>query len=313
MDEREESAPLPEPVAPPADLSIAERYGISPILLGFLSLVVVFIAYQVIGGVITYFLFGMKPTDANVAGFRIATGAGQLLFIFLPTLFLVRIATTSPKEFLRVRMPDVRTLILPLVGVFSLQQMLQVYMTFQDKIPLPGPLQDISREFKDMFEEAYKLLATANSIPELLVVILVIALIPALAEEFLFRGMVQRCFEKGFGSMRGVILTGVIFAAYHLNPFSFIPLVVLGIYLGFLAMRANSIWASAAAHFYNNAFACVATYLKVDDNALVVGNSDTLSPGMLLGTFWFFGVVFLISTFYFMRITQPQTQSQELE
>ena len=125
-------------------------------------------------------------------------------------------------------------------------------------------------------------------------------------------GLVQRCFEKGMGSVRGVVLTGVIFAAYHMNPFSFIPLAVLGIYLGFLAMRADSIWASAAAHFYNNAFACVATYLRIDEDSLVVGNPDTISLGVLLATFWFFGVVFLVTTMYFVRVTEPPPNSENL-
>lgn len=313
MGEREDQSgePVPELVTPPPERSIAERYGISPVVLGILSLIVVFVAYQIIGGVISLIIFGMKPTDANVSGFRIATGVGQILFILLPTLILARIATTTPRQFLRIRVPGIGALLLPLVGIFSLQQMLQVYMTFQDRIPMPEEIQKISQEFKDLFEEAYKLLASSNSIPELLLVILVIALIPALAEELLFRGMVQRCFEKGFGTMRGVVITGIIFGAYHLNPFSFVPLAILGIYLGFLALRADSIWVSAAAHFYNNALACIATYLRIDDDSLIVGNAGSMSLGMLLATFWFFGVVFLVSTFYFMRITQSLHVAEE--
>ena len=288
---------------PPPAMPFIERYGISPLLFGFLSLVVVFVSYQIIGGVLTYLFFGLKPVEGQATAYRMATALGELLLILVPTLILVRYAALSPRSFLRLRIPDFRTLILPLVGVFALQEMLQVYLVFQERIPLPEPLQKISQEFKQLFEEAYKLLASSSSVPELLWVILVIALIPALAEEFLFRGLVQRCFEKGLGPAWAIVLTGIIFGLYHLNPFSFVPLAVIGMYLGFLAYRSNSLWTSVAAHFYNNAIACVATFFHMDEDSLVVGNPEKLSPGFLLAVFWFFGVVFLIATYYFLRIT----------
>src|SRR6267143_904402 len=288
MEDQEREPESPEPqftgshsIAPTLELPFIERYGISPLLFGFLSLVVVFVTYQIIGGVLTYLFFGLKPVEGQATAYRIATALGELLLILAPTLLLVRFATFSPRSLLRLRFPDFRTLIVPLVGIFALQEMLQVYLVFQERIPLPEPLQKISQEFKQLFEEAYKLLASSSSVPELLWVILVIALIPALAEEFLFRGLVQRCFEKGLG-----------------------PAWAIGMYLGFLAYRSNSLWTSIAAHFYNNAFACVATFFHMDEDSLVVGNPEKLSPGVLLAVFWFFGVVFLLSTYYFLRVTR---------
>jgi len=307
--EREPESPEPQftgshSIAPTLELPFIERYGISPLLFGFLSLVVVFVTYQIIGGVLTYLFFGLKPVEGQATAYRIATALGELLLILAPTLLLVRFATFSPRSLLRLRFPDFRTLIVPLVGIFALQEMLQVYLVFQERIPLPEPLQKISQEFKQLFEEAYKLLASSSSVPELLWVILVIALIPALAEEFLFRGLVQRCFEKGLGPAWAIVLTGIIFGLYHVNPFSFVPLAAIGMYLGFLAYRSNSLWTSIAAHFYNNAFACVATFFHMDEDSLVVGNPEKLSPGVLLAVFWFFGVVFLLSTYYFLRVTR---------
>src|SRR5208283_2979510 len=155
---------------------------------------------------------------------------------------------------------NVKTFFIPLVGIFSLQIMLQIYLVFQERIPLPPELEHQLEEFKQLMDEAYKLLVNSNSIPELFWVIFVIALIPAIAEELLFRGLVQRSFEKSMSPMRAAIATGIIFAGYHLNPSSFVPLAVIGIYLGFLAMRADSLWVSMATHFYNNALATIVFY-----------------------------------------------------
>ena len=293
--------------------SFIERYGISPPLFAFLSLIIVFILYQIVGGVMTFLLFGLAPNESNIEGYRVATAVGQMIFILLPTFVLVRFATSSPREFLRVRMPDIRTLLVPIVGIFSLQQMLQIYLVFQERIPLPEPIEKASQQFKELFEQVYTLLATSHTVPELLWVIVVLAVVPAIAEEFLFRGLVQRSLQQSMTPMRAAIFTGIIFGAYHLNPFSFVPLAVLGAYLGFLALRADSIWSSSAAHFTNNAMACIATYFHLDDDAIITGNPSQMSLATLLGTFWFFGVIFLLSTFYYIKITQPKEAAGTVE
>jgi membrane protease YdiL (CAAX protease family) len=312
MDDQQQQSGLPasssEQIPIPPVQSFIERHGISPIIFALVTLIVIFIAYQMIGGVITYFLFGINPTPDHVEGLRIVTGLGQLFFILVPTLIFVRLGTTQPSRFLHLEIPDIKTLIVPVVGIVSLQQMLQIYMIFQDKIPLPPEIEELTRQLKDMIDQLTKLLAGSSTLPELLWVIIIIALIPAVAEEFLFRGLVQRSFERQMGAIRAVILTGIIFAFYHLNPFSFVPLAVLGMYLGFLAMRARSIWSSIAAHFYNNTYACISIYLKMDDNVVGGGNPEQLSTGWLLMLFWFFGVIFIVSTLYFLKITRKPAE-----
>ncbi len=303
---------LPGTEIPPQEIQIPktfiERHGISPILFAFISLVVVFVLYQLVGGVITVLIFGIKTTFANVLAFRMVTGVGQLLFILIPTLILVRFVSFSTKEFLRVRVPDVRLILFSLVGIFSLQQVLQVYLTLQDKIPIPEPFQSQIQKFKDLIEEAYKQLVSTNTIPELLLILLVIAVIPAIAEEFLFRGLIQRSFQKKFTPLHSAVFTGIIFGAYHLNPFALVPLAGLGIYLGFLAMRSDSIWVASTAHFFNNALACIATYLHLSDDFVVTGDPQAMSGAGLFGTLILFSGIFAVSTYYFIKITEKKDQ-----
>jgi membrane protease YdiL (CAAX protease family) len=288
--------------APPQ--TFIERLGISPVYFAILALVVVFLLYQGVGGIITFLLFGLKPTPGNVNGMRIMTGVSQLLFLLVPTLLMARMATFSSRDFFRLHRPSAGALLLPLIGIFSLQQVLQIYLIFQEKIPVPQEIASDLEVFRTAIEEAYAVLVTARNVPELALVIASIALVPAFAEEFLFRGLVQRSLETGLSPRRGVILTGIIFGAYHLNPFGLIPLVVLGIYLGFLAQRSDSIWTSVTAHFYNNCAAVVAVYLHEDPDSIITGNPHTMSTGFLLLTFWFFGVIFLVSTYYFVYLTR---------
>lgn len=297
--------------APPLpERTFLEQHGISPIVFGFLSLGVVFLLYQGVGAVATVLIFGLKPAAGNVTGLRAATVLGQLLLLLVPAVLLTRLASLTPRHFLRLRSPRIREVVIPLVGIFSLQQILQVYMVFQEKIPMPESLRPVIDDLKHIIEEIYRVLIRSSSIPELLFVLVAVALVPAIAEEILFRGLVQRSFEAKLGGRKAVVMTGLIFAVYHLNPFSFIPLVVLGLYLGFLVYRSNSLWVSVAAHFYNNLFACVAVYLHLDDDFLVTGSPEVLSPTVLLVTLVSFSVVFLASTYYFMVVTKPVSSTE---
>jgi len=296
---------------PQARLTFIERYGVSPVLFGFFVLIAVFLLYQIVGGGITILFFGIKPTAENVDGFRVATGLGQLLLLLVPTILLVRLASFQPDQFMRVRLPSVEMLLPTIVGIFSLQQVLQIYLVIQEKIPLPESLRTSLERIKELIEEVYKVLVASYSIPELLFVILVVALIPAVAEELLFRGLVQRSFEQGLSPVKGLLLTSVIFGAYHLNPISFIPLAALGLYLGYLTLRSQSVWVSVFAHFCNNAFACVAIYLNMNDDYVVTGNPEEMSVGLLLGTFAVFGFIFFLSTYYFNYVTKLHHQASD--
>lgn len=313
--EEEEKPPEQIPVQVPAEFlgqTFIERHGIPPVLFVGVTLIVLFFLYQGIPAVITFMVYGFNiglesklVTPSNVNMWRLFTGLSQILLLLVPTFFLVRFVTNRPMEFVRFRTPKIGVILVPVVGILSLQQMLQIYLFYQEKIPLPESLERLSQQMKEAYEEIAKLLTGSSSVPELLWVILIIAFIPAIAEELLFRGLVQRTLEKSSTPLRAAVATGIIFGAYHLNPASFVPLAVLGAYLGFLAMRADSIWVSMAAHFYNNAFACIAVYYNADDDVMLAGNTNTMSNGELLLTFWSFGVVFLLSTYYYIYLTKP--------
>ena len=296
------------------NLTFIERHRIPPPLFIFLSLVFIFFLYQGIPIVITLIVYGFNITAGeklitpdNVNRWRFYTGLSQVVLLLLPTLALARLVSVRSWELFRLRLPKMRLFFPLLIGILALQQMLQIYLIFQDKIPLPEAIEKFSRQFKEAYEEVARVLTGSASVPELLWVILIIAIIPAIAEEFLFRGLVQRSLEKSITPLRGAVVTGVLFGAYHLNPGSFIPLAVLGIYLGFLVMRADSLWVSVAAHFYNNAFACVAIFFHQNDDAIITGNTKEMSMLELLGTFWLFGVIFLLSTYYFVHLTKAKT------
>jgi len=104
-------------------------------------------------------------------------------------------------------------------------------------------------------------LVPQTSLPLLLTLV---AFVPAVAEELVFRGVIGRGLVARWGLPAGVLMTSVLFAAVHVHPvhaFALIPLAIC-IHLSYLSTR--SFWAPMAIHFVNNAFAVVMMYSMRD-------------------------------------------------
>jgi membrane protease YdiL (CAAX protease family) len=115
-------------------------------------------------------------------------------------------------------------------------------------------------------EEAAKMMTetlTANStIPILLTNIILMSLLPALFEEFLFRGTIQPLFNKWFGNKHvAIIITAFIFSFIHFQFYGFLPRFLLGIYLGYLLILGKTLRLPILAHFMHNALSLIFDYV----------------------------------------------------
>jgi len=276
---------------------------IQPVTFAVVSLFAVFFFYQIVAGAVTLLLFRGRVTDDNVTLFRWATVIGELTCILLPTVVLVKLRHSHIRGFFRFRIPHTTEIVVTVIGIFALQQMLEGYMALQEAIPLPAPVQHYVEMLRSLFEESYRILVTANSPLEFIAVVCTVALVPAIAEEVLFRGLVQRSMEEAVGGLSAALITGVIFGAYHLNPFSVVPLMALGAYFGFIVYRSQNITLAISAHFFNNFLACTAVYLQFNDDFVAIAPRGHVSNTVLLVNFVFFSLVFVASTYYFIRMT----------
>lgn len=98
---------------------------------------------------------------------------------------------------------------------------------------------------------------------ELAVSIFVLAFIPALCEEALFRGGFQNYMHRATGKLwRSVIVVSLIFSAIHFSAYGFLSRFVLGIVLGLLFAYSGKLWLPILAHFINNAAAVIVMYVQ---------------------------------------------------
>ncbi len=295
-------------------------------LFAFLSLIGIFVSYQIVGGLILLAAFGLDISNVNINAYRWATMIGQLLFILGPTVVLAKLRFPNVENVFRFGKFHAGQIALVIVAVFALQQMLQGYMMMQESVPVQFPpfIQDFVDKMKTLMEEMYRQLTAAHSLPEFLFVVMVIAVTPAICEELMFRGLIQRTLEENphqstnpfihqsvlqdshRRGMMAAIVAGIVFGVYHLNPFSLIPLAALGIFFGFVVYRTQNIIPAMVAHFFNNFLACLAVYLKLDDDFLAIAPTGQPTPAMLTLNFALSAVVFVAATWYFTRITRSR-------
>ena len=89
-----------------------------------------------------------------------------------------------------------------------------------------------------------------------------IALLPAIGEELVFRGVVQKIFHQWSRNAHvAVWTTAILFSAMHMQFYGFMPRMLLGAMLGYMLVLSGRLWLPILAHFINNAGAVVLTYL----------------------------------------------------
>jgi uncharacterized protein len=286
-------------------ISFVEKYNIPPLLFAFIALFVVFFLYQIVGGLISLFFLGDDLLNMDINIVRLTTGLGQILLILIPTFFLAKLEPFKFKDIFKINKISFLTVISILIGTISLQEVLQILLIMQEQIPLPEGLKFLS-EFRKTMEQSYDIVAQASSYSELSYVILIIALIPAFCEELLFRGLLQHNFVIGLGTRWGIILCGIIFGAFHFNLFGIIPLILLGIYLGFLVYRSGSIFASIICHFTNNFVATLSYFYLSTEDPFLKDTSIEITIEQLPGLFILFTaslLIFLASLYLFIKET----------
>ncbi|HWY38234.1 MAG TPA: CPBP family intramembrane glutamic endopeptidase [Bacteroidia bacterium] len=111
--------------------------------------------------------------------------------------------------------------------------------------------------------------------------LLVMGLVAALSEEFFFRGLLQQMLIKNkVNAHIAIVLAAILFSAFHLQFFGFLPRLFLGIILGYLYYITQNLWVSIAAHFFNNAFAIVAAHYFNEDAIAAPTAAETPGQGI---------------------------------
>lgn len=127
----------------------------------------------------------------------------------------------------------------------------QLVYQLNRQIPLPERVVEIEKSAEAMIRNLMQM----ETPVELMAMLLVAAAIPALGEELVFRGLLQKKLQDWFRRpVLAIWITAIIFSAVHLQFQGFLPRVLLGAALGYLYFWTSNLWVPILAHFAFNGF-----------------------------------------------------------
>ena len=118
------------------------------------------------------------------------------------------------------------------------------------------------REKEDAAQKLTAILLQMKTVGSMIRNVILVGLLTAIAEEFMFRGVIQTIFTRWTKNYHAAIwITAALFSSFHMEFFGFLPRMALGALLGYMVAWSGSIWPAVWGHFINNGTAVVVTYL----------------------------------------------------
>lgn len=214
------------------------------------------------------------PEKIRDSLFPILTSFGEFAFLLLPVLIIARYIPMERKELLRLNFkPDKNYVVWGLIAFVGFKSFSLGFQTFQDML-IPQSLSVWYDTMSKEIADKYYALLKCNTVPGLLRSIVVGAISPAICEEFLFRGYLQRSLEERLAPKYAILISALIFAGVHLNLVDLVGLIMLGMLLGYMAYSSKSILPSILIHFANNFIAVIFIFITGIFNLKDLENSS---------------------------------------
>ena len=303
--------------------SISDRSPWISVLLIFLTsmagfiiigpLIGMLVAMPFIEGSITDFILNVSdPIDHPEVKTPLFILQGCATFfglIVVPALYLSSIEKKNPFQLVNQK-PVYGLMMLITAGVvIFFMATNSIFIEWNANITLPESLKAFerwAREKEDMAMQITTFLTKFDSIGEFILAFVVIAILPGIGEELVFRGLLQPELHRATKNIHLAIwISAIMFSAIHMQFFGFLPRVLLGALFGYLYYWSGDLRISMFAHFINNGFSVLMMYLY----QLGVVDMDLETPeaapwSVVVGfTILTFGLLVYLKKFYEARNT----------
>jgi membrane protease YdiL (CAAX protease family) len=242
-------------------------------------------------------------TPGAMAALKLIQALSSIGWFVVPPFILAYLFSLNSKEYLKldkgISAVDVLLIITIMFASFPL---INYMVVLNEKMSLPpflGWLENWMKQQEATAAQITEKFLDVQSTGGLIMNVIIIAVIPAIGEELLFRGILQRIFiEWSKSAFAGILISAALFSALHLQFYGFLPRMMLGVLLGYLLQWSGSLWLPMVAHFINNAAQVIAIYMFRNGSINVdpdkVGAESVSSPELLIGAVFFTAALWLL-------------------
>lgn len=246
-----------------------KQYALSLQLITFVGLFVAFIllyltflntVFPAISGYTLIELQRADSADTKVVAYLKLTQFLYTLVVYLvPAGLFAWLMDKRPLTWLQLdHTPGFRPSLLAILVMLSALPL----VAFSSEWNQQWPISESARALEQQAEVLTRTMLNMPHIWDLLINLVLIAILPAIAEELFFRGVLQQLFTRAFRiGWIAVLVTAILFSAIHGQMLGFMPRLILGFLLGAIYLVTGNLWLSIIGHFLNNGMQVVAYYL----------------------------------------------------
>lgn len=265
----------------------------------------------ILGSVITYFLVAqylnidlleiptamLLPQNGRIA--LISNASAALIAFLLPSLVVAFFSKGAIASNLGLsqKINIQQVVIVMLLALFGLL-LSGSLATVTQAIPIGEDLKSWAKGLENTYKQAMLAMMQMHSIGDLLICLFLVAIIPSIAEEFYFRGALQKTLKDWSGApILAIMITAILFSAIHFSFYGFLSRMALGILLGLIYEQTKSIWLPMLLHFINNGLAITVLYFARGDQKKIDQTMDETMP-------WYWGIlatVFIVFLFKLLK------------
>ena len=271
---------------------------------------------MIFSSVIMYLIqmaMGIESTNASTSWLLVEQGVVSTLTFIVGAFLYIYLTHKNPMAYLGMTPTgNIWLYIIASIAMFCILPLVSATAVWNDSLKLPQALQELEKLMRLMEDTAndftIQLMSESGAV-HLFSALFVMAFIPALGEELLFRGCIQKGLENKIGNAHvAVWVTAFIFSFIHFQFYGFLPRAILGVALGYFYVYGKSLWIPIWAHFLNNALSIVIYklfYQEVGEtNLSTMGASQDLLIPAIAGT-----MLYLATMLFFVlvaRYRKPQ-------
>ncbi len=187
----------------------------------------------------------------------------QLGVFIIPALLYSFFVSSSSWSYLKMnRKTSAVSLLIVTLAVYAILPFVNYLSELNSGLHVTPAIDEWIRMKEAQAKQLTEAFLKTKSTGMLFVNLLVMAVIPALGEEMLFRGIVQRLFTAMVKNVHlGVFITAFLFSAFHFQFMGFLPRFFLGLMLGYAFVITGSLWTAIWLHFVNNASSVIVFFL----------------------------------------------------
>jgi len=214
----------------------------------------------------------------------------QFITLFaIPTWLCTYFLSTDRHSYLGFRRPGTGYIIAGLGAMILSVPFVNWMGDLNRQMHFPPGIEAWMRAKEEEASITIKALLSQHTLKDLFLNLFFVAVLAAVGEELLFRGLLQRLFIKLFKSpLAGIIISAFLFSAMHLQFYGFLPRFLLGIILGLIYWYSGSLWVAIICHFVYDAILIVLAYfypnMLNDETTVKVSNMVVAGSISLVAT-----------------------------